>query len=176
LPFVDDHNAAESSTLIVGHQGPCHTSVITLEYAMKSLSLLFVPAFLVLACTEPTKSAVVPPAAPPAPVAPPPPAPTVVAAKSPADEANEIFGLRCVTCHGANGLGDGVASAALVPKPRAFSDKDWQKSVNDEHLTKVILAGGAAVGKSAMMPGNPDLADKPAVIAALVAKVRSYGK
>lgn len=33
--------------------------------------------------------------------------------------------------------------------------------------------GGAAVGRSPSMPGNPDLMSKPEVVAALVAHVRS---
>jgi hypothetical protein len=52
---------------------------------------------------------------------------------------------------------------------------DWQKSVTDEHLAKIILEGGAAVGLSPLMPPNPDLADKPQVVDALVAVIRSFG-
>lgn len=95
---------------------------------------------------------------------------------SPADQkaADEIFSQRCVTCHGPRGAGDGPAAAALNPKPRAFGDPNWQKSVTDEHIEKVIAQGGPAVGKSPLMPPNPDLAGKP-VIQALRAKVRSFG-
>jgi mono/diheme cytochrome c family protein len=145
--------------------------------------LLLSSLMVAAACSEPAKTNApappTPPAPPSAPTPPPPPPPappTPVAALSPAAEADEVFGNRCVACHGANGMGDGAAAAALNPKPRAFSDKTWQKSVTDEHIAKIIVAGGAAVGKSAMMPGNDDLKDKPAVVAALVAKVRSWGK
>jgi mono/diheme cytochrome c family protein len=137
--------------------------------------------FAVSACTEtkapeaPKAAAPVPVAAPAAPVAAV-PAPTPVAALDPKAEAKNIFTSRCVACHGDKGMGDGVAAAALNPKPRSYSDKAWQKSVTDEHLTKVILEGGAAVGLSPMMPGNGDLKDKPAVIKELVAIVRSYGQ
>lgn len=93
-----------------------------------------------------------------------------------AAEAKQIFTSRCVSCHGANGQGDGVAAAALNPKPRAYSDKEWQASVTDEHIAKVIVEGGAAVGKSALMPPNPDLASKKEVVDALVAMIRAYGK
>lgn len=102
-------------------------------------------------------------------VAPPPPA------ADPKAEAATVFEQRCVTCHGATGKGDGVAAAALNPKPRSFGDAEWQKSVDDAYLAKVILEGGAAVGKSPLMTANPDLKDKPEVIKELVAKVRSYG-
>lgn len=107
------------------------------------------------------------------------PEPTTAATAAPPGEAaakaKEIFAQRCTPCHGAAGEGDGPASAALDPKPRRFSDGEWQKSVNDDHLMKVIKFGGAAVGKSAAMPGNPDLSD-PAVVAALKDVVRGFAK
>lgn len=89
------------------------------------------------------------------------------------EKGKEIFSQRCVPCHGATGAGDGPASASLTPKPRMFSDPEWQKSVTDDHIEKVIKLGGAAVGKSPAMPGNPDLND-PAVVAGLRAVVRSF--
>ncbi len=58
----------------------------------------------------------------------------------------------CATCHGPLGAGDGVASAALNPKPRNFSDKTLMAAKTDEHLKKVIQGGGAAVGLSTSMP------------------------
>lgn len=91
-------------------------------------------------------------------------------------EAKQLFEARCVICHGANGQGDGVSAAALNPKPRAYADKAWQASVTDEHIAKAIVEGGAAVGKSALMPPNPDLAAKKEVVDALVAMIRNYGK
>jgi hypothetical protein len=60
-----------------------------------------------------------------------------------------------------------------VPKPRNFQDPVWQKSVSDEYLAQIIQYGGAAVGRSAAMPPNPDLTSKPDVVAALSAHVRS---
>lgn len=99
------------------------------------------------------------------------PAPTV----DPAAKAKQIFRDRCVPCHGAVGQGDGPASATLSPKPRKYADKEWQASVTDEYLEKIIKYGGAAVGKSPAMPNNPDLSD-PAVVTALKDIVRSFGK
>lgn len=89
-------------------------------------------------------------------------------------EAKEIFTQRCSTCHGQNGKGDGPAAAALNPKPQNYTNPEWQKSVTDEELRKVIIGGGAAVGKSPLMPPNPDLANKPEVVNGLVAIVRSF--
>jgi mono/diheme cytochrome c family protein len=88
-------------------------------------------------------------------------------------QAEEIFANRCSPCHGPSGKGDGPASAGLTPKPRNLSDGAWQKEVDDAYLAKIVQYGGAAVGKSAAMPPNPDLNDKPQVIAALRLKIRS---
>ncbi len=101
--------------------------------------------------------------------------PAEKAAAAPSGGAKEIFAQRCTPCHGASGKGDGAAAAALNPKPRDYTNKEWQASVTDEQLKKVIVAGGAAVGKSAAMPPNPDLEGKPEVDG-LVAIVRSFGK
>lgn len=89
-------------------------------------------------------------------------------------EAENVWKTKCSTCHGAQGMGDGAAGAALNPKPRNFHDHAWQNKTTDEHLKKVIVEGGAAVGLSATMTANPDLADKPEVVAELIKKIRSY--
>ncbi len=89
-------------------------------------------------------------------------------------EAKTIFEQRCVACHVAQGWGNGVAAAQLNPKPRNYTDVNWQKSVTDDDLKKVIVKGGAAVGKSPLMPPNPDLESKPEVVAGLVRIVRSF--
>lgn len=100
------------------------------------------------------------------------PAPVV---KTEAQKAADTkFELLCSTCHGKTGLGDGPAAANLDLKPRDYTDKTWQGSVDDAYLAKIILEGGAAVGKSAQMPPAPDLKDKPEVVDALVAIVRSF--
>jgi mono/diheme cytochrome c family protein len=92
------------------------------------------------------------------------------------EEAKNLFAGVCATCHGADGTGNGPAAASLTPKPRNYTDAAWQASVTDDDLKKIILNGGQAVGKSPMMPGNPQLRDKPAVVDALVKVVRSFKK
>lgn len=87
-------------------------------------------------------------------------------------EANEIYAGRCFTCHGMQGKGDGPGSAGLTPQPRDLTLESWQASVTDEHIEKIIKFGGSAVGKSPMMPPNPDLVAKPEVVAALRVHVR----
>jgi cytochrome c5 len=103
----------------------------------------------------------------------PPPAPVVL---TPAGEARHIFDTRCAVCHGTVGKGDGPGGAVLNPKPRAFGDTTWQKSVDDAHIAKTIVEGGLAVKLSAGMQPNPDLKDKPEVVAELVKIVRKFGE
>ena len=93
-----------------------------------------------------------------------------------AKEAENVWNTRCVTCHGNTGNGDGPGAAALDPKPRSCSSVKWQASVDDEHIKKVIVGGGPAVGKSALMTPNPDLDGKTEVLNELVKKVRSFAK
>ena len=96
----------------------------------------------------------------------------VTNAQSVAD-AHELFKSRCTPCHGETGHGDGPGAASLNPKPRNYTDAAWQKSVKDEDIKKTILYGGAAVGKSPIMPANPDLEGKPE-LDGLVAIVRGF--
>lgn len=91
-------------------------------------------------------------------------------------EAKEIFSTRCAACHGPEGRGDGPGAAAMVPKPRNYHDAAWQAQVKDDEIEKAIVYGGAAVGRSAAMVGNPDLGSKPEVVAALRDIVRDFGK
>jgi len=89
-------------------------------------------------------------------------------------EAQKVWKDKCVTCHGDRGLGDGPGAAALNPKPRSFKDPKWQMQTKDDRIAKVVVEGGAAVGLSANMAPNPELADKPEVVAELVKIVRSF--
>jgi hypothetical protein len=49
----------------------------------------------------------------------------------------------------------------------------WQKSLTDEQIRKAIVYGGAAVGKSPLMPALRDLEGKPE-LDELLAVVRSF--
>lgn len=90
--------------------------------------------------------------------------------------AKTMFQAKCVVCHGTSGAGDGPGAAALNPKPRAFTDPSWQTTVTNEQIESAILMGGAAVGKSPAMPGNPELQAKPEVVKELVKIVRAFQK
>ncbi len=70
-----------------------------------------------------------------------------------AAKGKDVYGTYCVACHGPQGKGDGVAAAALEPKPRDLSNAEYVSTVDNAHLYKVISEGGAAVGLSPLMAG-----------------------
>ena len=90
-------------------------------------------------------------------------------------EAKTTFETVCFACHGLTGRGDGPGSAALTPKPRDLTDPAWQTTVDEAHIEKVILLGGAAVGKSPAMPGHPQFRSNAGLLRALIEHVRSLG-
>ena len=91
-------------------------------------------------------------------------------------QAQAMFNTVCVMCHGADGTGTGPAAATLNPKPRNYTDTAWQASITDDQIKQIILKGGAGVGKSPAMPGNPQLADHQDVLDGLVQIIRGFGK
>jgi cytochrome c oxidase cbb3-type subunit 3 len=62
------------------------------------------------------------------------------------------YDANCTACHGATGKGDGVAAAALNPKPQDHTDGKIMNALNDKYLFNIIKDGGAAVKKSKIMP------------------------
>ena len=93
----------------------------------------------------------------------------------PVAEASTVYSQRCALCHGAHGLGDGVAAVNLRPGPRSFADAAWQNSTEDAAIADIIVRGGKAVGRSMMMPPAKDLAAQTELLAGLVAIVRNFG-
>jgi mono/diheme cytochrome c family protein len=128
-----------------------------------------------VACSKSTTQATPPPAEQ-APAAVVPAAPVAAPASTARYDAKTMYQSRCVVCHGQSGMGDGPGAAALNPKPRNYTDATWQASVSDEQIKSVIVNGGAAVGKSPIMPGSPDLQSKPEVVDELVKIVRGFKK
>lgn len=62
----------------------------------------------------------------------------------------------CVTCHGAQGKGDGPVGAALKPKPRNFADANWK---NGTDLASVIKTINVGIAGSGMAPYKGVLTD-----------------
>jgi mono/diheme cytochrome c family protein len=91
-------------------------------------------------------------------------------------EASAVYASSCAGCHGASGAGDGLGAAGLPVKPADFADPSWQRRTGDQEIERAIVGGGAAVGKSPLMPPNPALAAKPQVVAALRAMIRGFAQ
>lgn len=84
----------------------------------------------------------------------------------------------CVSCHGATGSGDGVAAAALNPKPRSFADGVFMYDTDDDgetgtdaDLANIINNGAAKYGGSMFMTPRADIVGEE--LDALIAYVRS---
>jgi mono/diheme cytochrome c family protein len=78
--------------------------------------------------------------------------PAWVYAQGNAQKGKALFDQSCAMCHGATGKGDGAAAAALNPKPRNLADKAYIGKLKDQDLANTIKNGGAAAGKSPLMP------------------------
>jgi cytochrome c oxidase cbb3-type subunit 3 len=62
------------------------------------------------------------------------------------------YDANCTACHGTTGKGDGVAAAALNPKPQDHTNGKIMNALSDKYLFDIIKGGGAAVNKSKIMP------------------------
>ncbi len=76
----------------------------------------------------------------------------------------------CVTCHGAQGKGDGPVGAALKPKPRNFADAKWK---NGTDLASVVNSISTGIAGSGMAPYKGVLTDDE--IKAVAEHVRKLG-
>jgi hypothetical protein len=86
--------------------------------------------------------------------------------------AVRVWDTRCLTCHGAEGRGDGPLAPSLPVAPRDFRDPLFAARATERHVATAIVEGGAAVGLSKLMPAHPDLAVRPEVLRRLVQRVR----
>ncbi|MFQ5666208.1 MAG: c-type cytochrome [Candidatus Binatia bacterium] len=91
-----------------------------------------------------------------------------------AAQGKATYQKHCASCHGKTGKGDGPAAGVLNPKPRDHTDGAYMKTLSDKYLADIISKGGAALGKSAMMPPGKTLSKQD--IANLIAYIRSLGK
>ncbi len=89
-------------------------------------------------------------------------------------KGKEIYAKSCAGCHGPEGKGDGAAASAMNPKPTNLSDKAAMSKLDDAALTNAILKGGAASGKSPLMPAFSQLKDQE--VKDVVAYIRSVAK
>jgi|GEM_PF-1690173 len=69
--------------------------------------------------------------------------------------ASELFRLHCSACHG-DGSGNGHVAPTLRVRPRNLKRPEWQSSVGDQHIIRVIRDGGVAMNLSPEMPAFRD--------------------
>jgi len=66
----------------------------------------------------------------------------------PVKRGEAVFKTNCILCHGINADGKGRASVLYDPPPANLTISEK----NDEYKTLIITLGGAAMGRSAVMP------------------------
>jgi mono/diheme cytochrome c family protein len=76
------------------------------------------------------------------------------------EAGKQLYQQRCSPCHGPDGKANTPTAQALNPKPRDHTNGEYMNKLSNEHLAKVIKQGGAAVGKSPIMPPQADLSDQ----------------
>ncbi|HEX8249915.1 MAG TPA: c-type cytochrome [Pyrinomonadaceae bacterium] len=89
----------------------------------------------------------------------------------PPERSESLYKVYCSQCHGVNGNGKGINAPALFVAPRNHTSFDEMSILNDDRISAAVKFGGAAVGKSSLMPAwNGILSD--ADIQLLVAYLR----
>ena len=58
-----------------------------------------------------------------------------------ADSGRRVYAANCASCHGARGLGDGPAAAALKPRPPALASAELMRSTTPELMFRKITIG-----------------------------------
>ena len=65
----------------------------------------------------------------------------------------ELFkSMKCASCHGKDGKGEGPAAKAMKIKAADWTDKTAMAELSDEYLKDIITKGGKALNKSKRMP------------------------
>ena len=72
----------------------------------------------------------------------------------------ETHAKTCARCHGENGKGDGATLTKMKGKALDWTDKAVMSKVTDEYLIDITVKGGAAVGKSKLMPAYKNMDEK----------------
>lgn len=78
--------------------------------------------------------------------------PSPVLAQGNPTKGKDLYAKHCAGCHGPTGKGDGPAAKAINPKPNDLTNKAYMAGLKDQYLFDLIQKGGAAVGKSPLIP------------------------
>ena len=96
--------------------------------------------------------------------------PAVFSEALPESEGELLYlDMKCPTCHGYQGSGDGFLSAGLKPKPADFSSAETMGPISDAQLKEAIRNG-----KGASMPSYAQFTDRQ--VGALVQYIRSLSQ
>ena len=70
-----------------------------------------------------------------------------------AADGDQLYDFYCAQCHGQGGKGDGPnVTQDFATDPRNFTNADEMQKLSDADIKNVVLDGGPAVSKSALMP------------------------
>lgn len=89
-------------------------------------------------------------------------------------QREQLYRLHCSGCHG-DGSGNGHIAPTLPVRPRNLKFREWQDSVTDQHIFRIIRDGGTAVRLNESMPAFSTKLEQ-AEIEALVRHVRALGR
>lgn len=89
------------------------------------------------------------------------------------ESVDEKYLSVCSRCHGQDGKGE--PDAKMGKERPDFTDPSWQARVDYDHLRKVIVEGGEAVGMSGQMPAWEDFFSEEE-LNVLIKKIRAFGE
>lgn len=101
--------------------------------------------------------------------------PSLVLAQGDPAKGKDLYAKHCAGCHGPTGKGDGPAAKAINPKPNDLTNKAYMAGLKDQYLFDLIQKGGAALGKSPLIPPFGSKL-KDGEIRDVIAYVRSLAK
>ncbi len=85
--------------------------------------------------------------------------------------ARSAYELKCATCHGVSGRGDGWTAWLFRLKVGDFTNPSSIQALPDDYLFQIIKHGGASLGKPGMPSWGQELTDRE--IRELVVYIRS---